>query len=77
MRVLKPGAKAIIWDVVSPHGEPAATDGPSHQQAAASNPSIGHHAPGEHAAGALDIVRMVVRFGRIPAERYELRKPER
>jgi ubiquinone/menaquinone biosynthesis C-methylase UbiE len=77
MRVLKPGAKAIIWDVVSPHGEPAPTDGPSHQQAEASDRSSGHHAPEQHAAGALDIVRMIVRFGRIRAERYELRKPER
>src|SRR5258705_6830073 len=35
MRVLKPGAKAIIWDVASPHGAPAASDGPSD----------GHHGP--------------------------------
>ncbi len=28
-----------------------------------------------HGAGALDVVRMLLRFGRIPAERYELRKP--
>ena len=32
-------------------------------------------APAQHAAGALDVVRMLLRFGRIPAERYELRKP--
>lgn len=59
MRVLKPGAKAIIWDVVSPHGAPA---------------SGGHHVPQQHAAGALDVVRMLIKFGRIPAERYELSK---
>jgi ubiquinone/menaquinone biosynthesis C-methylase UbiE len=65
MRVLKPGAKAIIWDVVSPHGAPAPADGAPH----------GHKAPAKHRAGALDMVRMLIRFGRIPAERYELRKP--
>jgi ubiquinone/menaquinone biosynthesis C-methylase UbiE len=64
MRVLKPGAKAIIWDVVSPHGAPAASDGPSDG-----------HAPERHAAGGLATVRMLFRFGRIPAEPYELRKP--
>ena len=41
-------------------------------------PSAGHRAPASrdravpHAAGALDIVRMLLKFGRIPAERYEL-----
>jgi ubiquinone/menaquinone biosynthesis C-methylase UbiE len=60
MRVLKPGAKAIIWDVVSPHGEPA---------------PAGHHAPQQHPTGALNMVRMLFQVGRIPAERYELRKP--
>lgn len=64
MRVLKPGARAIIWDVVSPHG--AATDESSRHH--------GPEAPQKRAAGALDIVRMFIRFGRIPAERYELRK---
>jgi len=67
MRVLKPGAKAIIWDVASPHGAPAPADGLPH----------GGHAPEKHAAGALDMIRMLIRFGRIPAERYELRKPGR
>jgi ubiquinone/menaquinone biosynthesis C-methylase UbiE len=65
LRVLKPGAKAIIWDVASPHGAPARADGSPH----------GCHAPEKHTAGALDMIRMLIRFGRIPAERYELRKP--
>jgi ubiquinone/menaquinone biosynthesis C-methylase UbiE len=77
MRVLKPGAKAIIWDVMSPHGEPAPTGGSSRHGAEQTNPPQGHQAPKQHAVGALDIVRMLARFGRIPAERYELRKPER
>ena len=77
MRVLKPGAKAIIWDVASPHGGQTTAGGPSHHQAKQSAPPGGHHAPEHHAASALDAVRMLVRFGRVPAERYELRKPER
>jgi ubiquinone/menaquinone biosynthesis C-methylase UbiE len=69
MRVLKPGGRAIIWDVASPHGAPAPTDGsPGHGAA------HGHGAPAAHPAGALGMIRMLIRFGRIPAERYELRK---
>jgi ubiquinone/menaquinone biosynthesis C-methylase UbiE len=66
MRVLKPGARAIIWDIVSPHSAPPPAD---------ESASHGHQSPPTHAAGALDVVRMLVRFGRIPAERYELTKP--
>ena len=68
-----PGARAIIWDVVGPHG----AAGPDAHRAV----SAGHHAPASaaapvpHAAGALDVVRMLLKFGRIPAERYELVKP--
>lgn len=75
MRVLKPGAKAIIWDVVSPHGEPALTDGSSRQQVEHANAPHGHSTAVQHVAGAMDIVRMLVRFGRIPVERYVLWKP--
>ena len=71
MRVLRPGGRAIIWDVVSPHGAP----GPDGHAA----PPAGHQAaaPGSaaHERGALDVMRMLLRFSRIPAERYELRKP--
>ena len=74
MRVLKPGAKAIIWDVVSPHGEPAPTGGLAGQQAEHANPPHGHSTT-HHAEGAMDVVRMLVRFGRVPVERYVLRKP--
>lgn len=69
MRVLRPGGRALIWDIVSPHGDPAAPE--------ASTPPDAHQTPERHGARALDILRMIVRFGRIPAERYELRKPER
>lgn len=68
LRVLKPGGRALIWDIVSPHGEPETTEAP--------RPAAAHHAPNGH-ANPLDTVRMLVRFGRIPAERYDLRKPER
>jgi ubiquinone/menaquinone biosynthesis C-methylase UbiE len=77
MRVLKPGAKAIIWDVVSPHGGPTSAEVSLPAQAEASKPQGGHTAPEHHAAAALDAVRMLIQFGRVPAERYELRKPER
>ena len=71
IRVLRPGGRAIIWDVVSPHGAPGAD---------------GHAAPAAgHRSGCAGIRaawrrrarrrRMLLRFGRIPAERYELRKP--
>jgi ubiquinone/menaquinone biosynthesis C-methylase UbiE len=72
MRVLKPGAKAIIWDIVSPHGAPS-SDAHGHDQPG-QGPAA-HASPVPHEDGPLDIVRMVVRFGRIPAQRYELRKP--
>ncbi len=75
MRVLKPGAKAIIWDVVSPHGEPGLTGASTRRHAERANPAHGHGTTQHHAAGAMDSIRMLVRFGRIPAERYELRKP--
>lgn len=63
LRVLKPGGKALIWDIVSPHGD----SGPAH----------GHQAPAQHPHGGLAIIRMLIGFGRIPADRYELRKPDR
>jgi ubiquinone/menaquinone biosynthesis C-methylase UbiE len=68
LRILKPGAKAIIWDIVSPHADPDVSNDTSAANA--------HQAPDRHGANALDIVRMVLRFGRIPAERYEFNKPE-
>ena len=67
LRVLKPGGRAIIWDVVSPHGAPGSEAPAAHHAPAP--------APGPHGAGTLDVVRMLLRFGRIPAERYELAKP--
>ena len=63
-----PVAGPIIWDAVSPHGAPGSkAPAPHHDPAPA---------PGPHGGGTLDVVRMLLRFGRIPAERYELRKPD-
>jgi len=69
MRVLKPGGRALIWDIVSPHGGPESANG-SHEPP-------GHSGPAEHGMSVLAVLRMWLRFGRIPAERYELRKPLR
>jgi len=77
LRVLKPGAKAIIWDVMSPHGARAPAEASSQPGAEHAEAAPRHHVPTEHVAGAFDIARMVIRFGRIPVERYELRKPDR
>jgi ubiquinone/menaquinone biosynthesis C-methylase UbiE len=77
MRMLKPGGKAIIWDIVSPHGEPSVTGESSAHAAGPAEPVYGHPAPEHRVASALAILRMLVRFGRIPAERYELHKPQR
>jgi ubiquinone/menaquinone biosynthesis C-methylase UbiE len=75
MRVLKPGGRALIWDIVSPHGEPEGTHGPTSPSATHAVPVQGEPAPEPHAMSALAVIRMWFRFGRIPAERYELRKP--
>jgi len=74
MRVLKPGGRALIWDIVSPHGEPDPAAGHGSPPAGNSAP-VGHQVPGQHGLSALAILRMWLRFGRIPADRYELRKP--
>jgi len=77
LRVLKPGGKSLIWDIASPHGEPSATGESSPHTAGHAEPGHRHPAPEHHVASALAILRMLIRFGRIPAERYELRKPGR
>src|SRR5262245_44444353 len=73
LRVLKPGGRALIWDIVSPHGQSSPDAGPAAHHAPTAH--AGHQAPAAHAA-ALGSLRMLITFGRIPAERYELRKPD-
>ena len=64
MRVLRPGGKVVIWDIVPPHGQ-AATNDVSHGGATGG--------PATHSA--LGTLRMLARFGRLPAGRYEFAKP--
>jgi len=75
MRVLKPGGRAIVWDVAPPH--PAA-DG------AGSTPGHGHdpHAAAAHdgsgeatSPSLLATLRMLLLFRRLPAQRYDFTKP--
>ena len=75
MRVLKPGGRALIWDIVSPHGQPEAPDVRPSPSATEPRPSHGHAAPEHRGMSVLAMLQMWFRFGRIPAERYEFRKP--
>lgn len=75
MRVLKPGGRALIWDIVSPHGEPQTSDELKSPSAVHAPPPYGHSGPEQHGLSVLAMLRMWFRFGRISAERYELRKP--
>ena len=75
MRVLKPGGRALIWDIVSPHGAPESSQGPESPSGLHGAPPHGHPKPDQHEMSVLAIVRMWSRFGRIAAERYEFRKP--
>jgi ubiquinone/menaquinone biosynthesis C-methylase UbiE len=75
LRVLKPGGKAIIWDIASPmamveaHAAVQGHDGP--------------HAAGGHAARApqpsgpawLLALRMLIQFSRMTPQRFEFAKP--
>src|SRR6478752_6190663 len=63
LRILKPGGKAIIWDVVSPHGEPEAPTGDAAtthgHPAPAHAPAGGNQLSDQGPAAALDVVRML------------------
>lgn len=74
MRVLKPGGRALIWDVVSPHGKREAPDGPPSPSATDGHGPHGNSTPDRHGMSALAMLQMLFRFSRLPAERYELRK---
>ena len=77
MRVLKPGGRAIIWDIAPPHPTESATadhHGDPHDSGA------GHAA---HRAGAgpspnpslVQTLRMLMIVRRIPSQRYDFTKP--
>ena len=81
-RVLRPGGRAIIWDIASPH-EVADTSrlGAAPAEAASGHGTAGHDAVpgGAPAAGRhpslLGTFRMMVEFRKIPFQRFEFRKP--
>jgi len=73
MRVLKPGGRAIVWDVAPPHptgegGTPAASHGHGHS-------SPGHGSGEAPAPSPLATLRMLLLFRQLPAERYDFTKP--
>jgi ubiquinone/menaquinone biosynthesis C-methylase UbiE len=75
MRVLKPGGKAIIWDIASPMAMVEA-------HAAAADPA-GAHGVGGHVVvrreapgpGWLTALRMLLQFSRMTPQRFEFAKP--
>jgi len=76
MRVLRPGGRAIVWDIAPPHptgDEPAPS---AHGQ----GNGHGHIATGGHAdaptPSLLATLRMLVVFRRMPSQRYDYTKPE-
>ena len=67
-RVLRPGGRAIIWDIAPPH--PVANAQPDHGGNA--------HGAEVHAPGGPSLVqtlRMLMVFRRIPSQRYDFTKP--
>jgi ubiquinone/menaquinone biosynthesis C-methylase UbiE len=79
MRVLRPGGRAIIWDIAPPH---AAAEGDT-----AAGAPHGHASPSGHgsphggrsseapAPSVLRTLRMLMLFRRMPFERYDFAKP--
>ena len=81
LRVLRPGGRAIVWDIASPHAAPGADD--PHAPAAHRGHAPGHGSHGEVDGDApapqpslLSTFRMLILFRRLPAERYDFVKPE-
>jgi SAM-dependent methyltransferase len=77
MRVLKPGGRAIIWDIAPPHSSETSepdVHGDPHEGSA---PHAAHRAgPGPAAGPSLfQTLRMLMIFRRIPSQRYDFTKP--
>ena len=71
LRILKPGGKAIVWDVAPPHPAP----GGDHGAASAHGHSDPHGAGGGPTPSVLGTLRMLMLFRRLPAQRYDFTKP--
>jgi ubiquinone/menaquinone biosynthesis C-methylase UbiE len=74
MRVLRPGGRAIIWDIAPPHP----TDDPETAMRSAHGhaPALGGHSPEAPSPSLLRTLRMLMLFRRMPFERYDFTKPE-
>ena len=75
MRVLRPGGRAIIWDIAPPH--------PPEREPTGSPRGHGNAAQHGHGAGAapptpslVATLRMLVVFRRLPSQRYDFTKPD-
>lgn len=77
MRVLKPGGRAIIWDIASPHPTPA-SDPDHHADPHGSADGHGAHSPSAGPSpdpSLIQTLRMLMIFRRIPSQRYDFTKP--
>jgi ubiquinone/menaquinone biosynthesis C-methylase UbiE len=72
MRVLRPGGRAIVWDIAPPHPTSDADAGGEAHGHGAVGP---HGAPGAPAPSWLGTIRTLLLFRRLPAERYDFAKP--
>jgi ubiquinone/menaquinone biosynthesis C-methylase UbiE len=75
MRVLRPGGRAIVWDIAPPHATPS--DGGAH---AASHGHLRTHDSGQTGSAPpqpslIRTLRMLILFRRIPAQRFDFVKP--
>jgi ubiquinone/menaquinone biosynthesis C-methylase UbiE len=81
LRVLRPGGRAIVWDIASPHPAPAADHADAPAAHEGEGPGQGSHGGGHGGAPApqpslLRTFRMLILFRRLPAARYDFVKPE-
>jgi ubiquinone/menaquinone biosynthesis C-methylase UbiE len=75
MRVLKPGGRAIVWDVAPPHPT-AGGAGSAQVHGHDPNQTAARHGSGEAPVPSLlATLRMLLLFRRLPAERYDFTKP--
>lgn len=88
MRVLRPGGRAIIWDIAPPHPAAGAEDDAGAAVHASRDPhratvhgtaaahgSAGEANPQSRAPSILSTLRMLMLFHRIPSQRYDFTKP--